>query len=362
MNQRRLVLGAAGGGGTLLLVAVLLFAILGPCNLLRGFGRTGSVTHPTPTPTATVTAAATPTPVTTSEPTPTPTPSATAGLIISSLPVHTGEVGVNYSPVQMVASGGKPPYTWSTNPGALPPGLSLTPGGQMAGTPTAAGSYTPTFHVDDSAGGAAGFTAPITIVAALTASPTCSAGCTVEVTCQAACTVFGSQSGGLAPYQYALVAGTLPSGTSLSGLALAGAMTQAFTYKFTVQVTDALQASVQVPAVFNVLPHITLTSPWNTTYHLRTQSLGPPSAGGQIPYSPSSVTPAVTWDAAKAPPGFSASVNSKTTTIDMSMPTPNVPLGTAYTFTITIRDSNQCGPAAGQVCSSTATVTITVNA
>src|SRR6266536_1030415 len=268
MNQRRLVLGAAGGGGTLLLVAVLLFAILGPCNLLRGFGRTGSVTHPTPTPTATVTAIATPTPVTTSEPTPTPTPSATAGLIISSLPVHTGEVGVNYSPVQMVASGGKPPYTWSTNPGALPPGLSLTPGGQMAGTPTAAGSYTPTFHVDDSAGGAAGFTAPITIVPALAVRAPCASTCRVEVGCTAACLSAGTQTGGLAPYRYTL-AGQLPPGTSFAnGLTLAGAVGPVAgaagppTYRFAITVNDALGAPAQTAdAALTVYPHVAIQGP-----------------------------------------------------------------------------------------------------
>jgi large repetitive protein len=358
MNQRRLVLGAAGGGGTLLLVAVLLFAILGPCNLLRGFGRTGSVTHPTPTPTATVTAAATPTPVTTSEPTPTPTPSATAGLIISSLPVHTGEVGVNYSPVQMVASGGKPPYTWSTNPGALPPGLSLTPGGQMAGTPTAAGSYTPTFHVDDSAGGAAGFTAPITIVAALAVRAPCASTCRVEVGCTAACLTAGTQTGGLAPYRYTL-AGQLPPGTSFAdGLTLAGAVGPVAgaagppTYRFAITVNDALGAPAQTAdAALTVYPHVAIQGPLSFK--------GSSRAGfsTQVNFTPGDGT-TVAVASGNVPAQLSTPVKANTITI--SFPPGGIVAQGTYTFTLTLTDQSQCGPNPVDPCTASTQVTIVV--
>lgn len=266
---------------------------------------------------------------------------------------------MEYQPVQLVASGGQPPYRWSTNPGALPPGLSLTPGGQMAGQPTTAGSYTPTFHVDDSAGAGTGGAVNITVYPRLAATPTCGGnGCNVEVTCQAACAVFGTQSGGVPPYQYTLISGTLPSGTTLNGLALAGAMTQAFTYKFSVVVKDALQAPAQVDAVFSVLPHLTLTDPFSTGYHLRSQLVSP-----SVPYSGGgAVIPTVSWDVNKAPKGFSATVNPKgpSTVVDMTIVPQPGPLNAAWTFTMTLSDSNQCGPAAGQVCSSTSTITVTV--
>lgn len=46
--------------------------------------------------------------------------------------------GVPYSPVVMQVSGGVPPYTWTLAPGSdsLPPGMTLSPAGVIAGTPT----------------------------------------------------------------------------------------------------------------------------------------------------------------------------------------------------------------------------------
>lgn len=77
----------------------------------------------TPSAGATPTAEPTATPTTIAPATPTPGP---AQLIITSLPWHVGEVGINYAPVVLGASGGTPPYSWSIAPGtALPAGLTL---------------------------------------------------------------------------------------------------------------------------------------------------------------------------------------------------------------------------------------------
>jgi hypothetical protein len=48
------------------------------------------------------------------------------------------------------AAGGNAPYTWSLVSGALPTGLSLSPGGQISGTPTAVGTSNFTIQVADS--------------------------------------------------------------------------------------------------------------------------------------------------------------------------------------------------------------------
>jgi Putative Ig domain len=45
-----------------------------------------------------------------------------------------GQVGVPYS-AQVMASGGKLPYTWSIISGALPTGLSMCVSGLITGTP-----------------------------------------------------------------------------------------------------------------------------------------------------------------------------------------------------------------------------------
>jgi fibronectin type 3 domain-containing protein len=58
--------------------------------------------------------------------------------------------GTVYS-ATLAASGGVTPYTWSITSGALPAGLTLTAAtGIIAGTPTAAGTFTFTVKVTDS--------------------------------------------------------------------------------------------------------------------------------------------------------------------------------------------------------------------
>jgi hypothetical protein len=51
----------------------------------------------------------------------------------------------------LAASGGTPGYTWSLISGALPPGLGISTGGVISGTPTATGTYIFTVKVTDSA-------------------------------------------------------------------------------------------------------------------------------------------------------------------------------------------------------------------
>jgi len=73
----------------------------------------------------------------------------------SSLPV--GAVGQPYPPTQLQATGGQLPYTWRVASGTLPPGLQLSSGGVLSGTPGATGSLKPKSYsfvveVSDAAG------------------------------------------------------------------------------------------------------------------------------------------------------------------------------------------------------------------
>ena len=52
--------------------------------------------------------------------------------------------------IQLQATGGLPPYRWDLPAGALPPGLTLSEDGRIAGTPTAPGTYGFTVRVRDS--------------------------------------------------------------------------------------------------------------------------------------------------------------------------------------------------------------------
>ena len=68
-------------------------------------------------------------------------------IVTTSLPV--GSVGPSYS-TTLAASGGTPPYTWSTTGGALPAGLQLSANaGTITGTPTTSGSFSFTAQVKD---------------------------------------------------------------------------------------------------------------------------------------------------------------------------------------------------------------------
>lgn len=81
---------------------------------------------------------------------------ASAALKIDTDELPDGTVNQGYGPVVLAASGGAPPYAWTIAGGAAPaPGLALSSGGMITGTPTTKGSYSGTYRVQDSAGAAA---------------------------------------------------------------------------------------------------------------------------------------------------------------------------------------------------------------
>lgn len=77
--------------------------------------------------------------------------------VVGSCPVITpsdqdlnGKVGVSFSRT-IVATGGVSPYTWNSV-GTLPPGISISSGGVLSGTPTLAGAYTFSLRATDANG------------------------------------------------------------------------------------------------------------------------------------------------------------------------------------------------------------------
>jgi uncharacterized repeat protein (TIGR01451 family) len=137
----------------------------------------------------------------------------------------------------LTATGGTTPYTWSVNSGSLPPGITLTSAGVLAGTPTTAGTYIFTVNVTDANNGIA--TTSITLVVAATLSlgfpapPSGMVGLAYTDTLTAA--------GGTTPYTWSVSTGTLPAGITLNtstGI-LSGTPTLAGTSSFTIEVTDA---------------------------------------------------------------------------------------------------------------------------
>ncbi len=159
--------------------------------------------------------------------------------VSTSSPLTAGTVGTAYS-MNLAATGGTPPYTWSLSAGTLPAGLKLS-GGAISGTPTAAGSSAFTIKVTDSA-------LPTPQIASLAATLAVNpVPLTISTTSPLnpgtlntpyATTL--SATGGTAPYSWTVTAGTLPAGLTLSTTGiLSGTPTAAGTSMFTVQAMDS---------------------------------------------------------------------------------------------------------------------------
>ncbi|GAB3843873.1 hypothetical protein GCM10028822_00530 [Hymenobacter terrigena] len=150
-----------------------------------------------------------------------------------------GTVGAAYSQT-LTASGGTAPYSYAITAGALPAGLTLT-NGTIAGTPTTSGSFTFTVTATDASSapgpysGSRSYTLTIT-APTITVAPATLPGGTQGTAYSQTITA----SGGTAPYSYAITAGALPTGLTLStGGVLAGTPTGNGTSNFTVTATDA---------------------------------------------------------------------------------------------------------------------------
>ncbi|WP_456359977.1 putative Ig domain-containing protein [Xanthomonas translucens] len=160
-------------------------------------------------------------------------------LTIAPPTLPAGTAGTAYSQT-LSASGGTAPYSYTISAGALPAGLTLTTGGVLAGTPTVAGSFAFTVTATDSTAGVAAqvgyaYTLSIAAPTLVIAPPTLAAGTVGTGYSQTL-----SASGGTAPYTYAVSAGTLPAGLTLTAAGvLAGTPTAAGNAAFTVSVTDA---------------------------------------------------------------------------------------------------------------------------
>jgi hypothetical protein len=75
--------------------------------------------------------------------------STSSPLSVSATTLPNGALSTPYSQI-LAATGGATPYTWTLISGALPAGLTLSPSGQISGTPTSAGTSNFTVQSSDS--------------------------------------------------------------------------------------------------------------------------------------------------------------------------------------------------------------------
>ena len=248
-------------------------------------------------------------------------------LSVATTSLANGSIGTGYTQT-LAAGGGQSPYTWVVTAGSLPPGLALSPTGAITGTPTANGSFHFTVQVTDAGGRTA--TAALTLstgVAPL--SITTSSLPYGQLTVPYSQTL--AASGGVAPYTWTLISGTLPPGLKLnSNGTIAGTPAGPLGISsFAVQVTDSSPPpALTAQKAFTINIALTLTI---TTLTL-------PGGSVNVPYSQtlagSGGTPPYIWSisAGALPPGLQLNA---TTGVISGTPTSTGP----NLFTVTLTDS-----------------------
>ena len=161
-----------------------------------------------------------------------------SGLVVttgSTLPTATS--GVPYS-VKLGAAGGVTPYQWSLASGSLPAGLKLKSTGVISGTTTATGPDSFTVQVTDAEAPAVSATenVSLSVVTPMVVEGSTLVGATAGEQYDSGLFT----SGGLAPYSYAITAGSLPPGLALlPDGEVTGVPTGPGGFNFTVSVTDS---------------------------------------------------------------------------------------------------------------------------
>ena len=181
------------------------------------------------------------------------TPAPPAGIVTNAYPGFTFAV----------ASAGSPsPWTWAVTSGALPGGLMLGGDGSLTGTPTAAGSFTFTVTVIDSAQPPASGSQPFTVIVNTPGPPVLTPGQTPPAGIHGTGYYFQfGETGGFWPITFGVTQGAVPPGLTLGADgSLTGTPTKVSStpFAFTVTVTDS---STPTPATNSVAYAITISEP-----------------------------------------------------------------------------------------------------
>ena len=244
-----------------------------------------------------------------------------------------GVLGAAYSQTVTVM-GGTPPHTFSVSAGALPPGLAIDGGtGEIAGTPTAAGTFNFDVTATDANGCSGTVSYSLTVdCGGLTLSPSVLPDGQVG----AAYSATVSASGGTPPYTYQVSSGSLPVGLSLDGNTgeIAGTPTAMGTSSFDITATDAVGCRGVGSYTITVsdCPVITITP----------SNLGDGIEGisYSVFFSATGGTPPYTWSASgNLPPGLSMDPVGELAGLPISAGT--------FTLDVTVVDASGCTASRG---------------
>lgn len=223
-------------------------------------------------------------------------------LLISTLALPPGTVSQAYSH-QLVSTGGTGNVTWSlssSTPNPILPGLSLSAGGLLSGSPTlpAVPSYTMRFRVQDSAFPSDTDEKNLTITTGLPAAPNITTTSLPNGSFNSAYDQPLQLTGGTAPLTWGVISGALPNGLGINAQTgrISGTASQTGPFLFTVQVTDSIQQS-DTQAL-----SITISTP--TPPQITTSSLPVGTVTQSYPATvlqASGGTPPLTWDPVVSP-------------------------------------------------------------
>ena len=206
-------------------------------------------------------------------------------IVIATTPTPPDGVVTNPYPgftFAVVSAGSPSPWTWVVTSGALPGGLTLGTDGSLTGTPTAAGSFTFTVKVTDSAQPPASGSQSFTVTITTPGPPVLIPGQVPPAGVHGTPYYFQfGETGGLLPLTFAVTQGALPPGLTLGADgSLTGTPTtvRAAPFTFTVTVTDS---STPTPATNSVPYAITISEPGPPSI----DSTPPPTATVGSPYS-----------------------------------------------------------------------------
>ena len=178
--------------------------------------------------------------------------------VTTASPLASGVVGVPYS-TQLTYEGGGA-VTWSQTGGALPAGLTLSPTGLLAGTPTTVGATAFTVFIKD-ANTSRSDTKQLAleILAPLAASVGSAPASEVGIAFKG---ITPAATGGKAPYVWSAVGGGLPSGLALDPAtgAITGTPAAAGSFALKLNVADTLGSNATVDLPLVVAPKLTVTT------------------------------------------------------------------------------------------------------
>ncbi|MES2736436.1 MAG: SdrD B-like domain-containing protein [Verrucomicrobiota bacterium] len=197
-------------------------------------------------------------------------------IVISPASLPAAGQGAAYNQT-LTATNGNSPYSWAVTAGALPPGMVISPSGQLSGTVTASsGSYSFTITATDGRSCVAtrSYTVPVACPVLQVAPASLPTG-----TANVAYSQMLTATGGTAPYTWVLAGGTLPAGVTLAAdgtLAGTPAAGSSGSYTFTVRITDSgacvqetnLTLAISCPVITmspSALPPGTVAAPYDTT-------------------------------------------------------------------------------------------------